>query len=61
LKEFGGGARGPNLWAPGKSPGILEPFLGLDNDDPGPVEVIVISHNREPGSQKKGRGTGNMH
>ena len=29
-------------------------FGGLDND-PGPVEVIVISHNREPGSQKKGR------
>lgn len=36
----------------GKSPGMPARFLGLDHD-PGPVEVIVISHNREPGSQEK--------
>lgn len=48
-------------WSPWpQSPGQWQvtwdasPFLGLDHD-PGPVEVIVISHNREPGSQKKRR------
>lgn len=44
----------PISWAPGKSPGMpFRRFLGARSDDPGPVEVIVISHNREPGSQEK--------